>query len=798
MLTQFSDIESLMQAVEADKEKVSSASSTPNRYPIRFVLFDNFRDCYEFISRQTSNSLFFQSIDFWMNPDYPDSFVTYSELATKIYEYAKDCPSDTVITPFSELARFYNNKTSNEFDSLISTIKGAESSQINYEDHRRVYIPIVGMYFKMSKYTNEQECIMWYLKSPDRQLNYNLILTDGTTYNVKGLESVAMIVHTVKEWIQIWKEQDIKRNIIITSRSIYANSEYGQPDNAFDYTPCTNVYEFLTQGLGLSLNMVEYKPEDEQFWKRLAADIDVRNFNFNEFINQKYGIYDLADHKIFSETWFKSHDTYSRWLLGAYYTNKFCDKGYICRALKNCSSYTNAEFVQNMLLTIFDLENQEEYLDERNEGLRQAQSQNIVLPDNIQEELEKKIREIHQSLGTKTALRYITATTDAEKRLIIEWIKDGTITPSEISGVYPDLYIYMRPTFGTQEPDKLWCLSYIDEYKKAKLANDYTSAVENAILTKNADEVTFNSWYNSFKTVRNILNGRKDIGVYFWIDGLGMEWVPFISEIIKERNDEGYFLNEVLIARALLPTATEVNKVDLQKLSGGFLPKNGDLDSDSHKKRPYPSYIIEDMKKIREAIGKILDENPGKKIAIISDHGISYMPQLRPGLNLSGIIGDHSGRFATWNSGMAFSDEKYKILDDKRTICALRHESLTSKVDATCGCHGGCTPEEVLVPIFIISDCQNNIGHQHQQKTLELSASNPVMRFKITGISSAETPYILYNGQRYDMHPEGGDIWSSSPLVIASNVTKGKIVIEDYPHDFKIKLNLGIEEDDLF
>lgn len=798
MLKQFSDIESLMQAVEADKEIIGPDAFVANRYPIRFVLFDNFRDCYEFISRQTSNSLFFQSIDFWMHPEFPDSFVTYSELATKIFDYAEDCGADTVITPFSELARFYNNKTSNEFDSLISTIKGAQSSSKNYDEHRRVYIPIVGMYNKMAKYTDDQECRIWYMKNPDRQLNYNLVLTDSTTYNVKGLNSEATIVHSVKEWIQIWKEQDIKPSIICTSRAIFANKEYGQPDNAFDYTPCNNVYEFLTKGLGLTLTLMDFKPEDELFWKRLASEIDVRYFDFNAFINQKFGIYGLADHKVFCETWFKSHDVYSRWLLGAYYTNKFCDQGYICRTLKNCSTYTNAEFVQNLLLTIFDMDNQTEYLDERNEGLRQAQSQNIVLPDNVQEELEKKLRETERNLGTKSALKYISATTDIEKRLIIEWLAAGTVIPSEVSGIYPDLYAYMRPTFGIQESDKLWALSYIDEYKKSKLANVYSDAVKTFIFTKNANEVTFNSWYNSFKTVRNILNNRKDIGVYFWIDGLGMEWVSFIDEIIKERNDEGYFLNEVLIARALLPTATEINKIDLQKLSGGFLPKNGDLDSDSHKKRPYPSYIIEDMKKIREAIGKILDENPGKKIAIISDHGISYMPQLRPGLNLSGITGDHSGRFATWNSGMAVSDEKYKILDDKRTICALRHESLTSKVDATCGCHGGCTPEEVLVPIFIISDFRGNTGHQLSQKTFELSASNPVLRFKITGISSAETPYILYNGQRYDMHPEGGDIWSSSPLVIASNVTNGKIVIEDYPHDFNVKLNLGIEEDDLF
>ena len=135
--------------------------------------------------------------------------VTYSTLAEKIFNYARECAFDTVITPFSELARFYNNKTSNEFDSLIATIKGVENSKQNYIEHRRVYIPIVGLHGKMSKFANDPQCMMWYLKTPDHQLNYNLVLTNNTTYNVKGLDKKATLVHNAMEWLQIWKEQDL-------------------------------------------------------------------------------------------------------------------------------------------------------------------------------------------------------------------------------------------------------------------------------------------------------------------------------------------------------------------------------------------------------------------------------------------------------------------------------------------------------------------------------------------------------------------------------------------------------------
>ncbi len=798
MLKNFTDIESLMAVVEQDKNASGSASFVANRYPVRFVLFDNFRDCYEFVSRQTSNSLFFQSIDLWLNPQYPDSIVTYSELYEQIREYIRSKTINSVITPFSELARFYNNKTSHEFHGLIATIKAIESSQEGFEAKQRVYIPIVGLYGKMSKFANDSQSTIWYLKSSDHQLNYNLILTDGTTFGVQNLEKNFTVVHNVTEWLNVWKRTEISQRIICTSRSIFANAEYAQPDNAFDYTPCNNAYEFLTKGLGLHLDMVEYRKEDEPYWKRLASEIDIADFDFVKFFNSKFGIYDLSDYTVFFKTWFNAKDAYSKWLLGAYYTYKFCDKGYICRTLKNCSNYSDPEFTRQLLLTVFDLEGQEDYLEERNYGLGRAALQNISLPENVQEELSNKLLKTEEALGCRSAVKYLTSSSDAEKRIVIKWIAEGKIMANDIFSIYPDLYAYLKPTFGTQEPAKRWCLDYIDSYKEAKVLNQYTDAVSLCILNKNADEVSFNTWFNDFQTVQTIMCSREDIDTYFWIDGLGLEWVPFIGHIVKERNCDGYYLNDVIIARASLPTITDINKADLQRLPGGTLPKYGDLDSESHKIRQYPSYIISDLKELRKCINKILDENQGKKIAIISDHGISYMPQLRPGLNLSGITGEHSGRYATWNSGTAVSDSKYKILDDKRTICALRHESLTSKVKEGSGCHGGCTPEEVLVPIIIISDWAQNSSCQVSLKSFELSASNPVMKFTISGLSNVDMPYLVYNGQRYKMFMVTANQWQSEPLSLVADVLNMTLLAGGAQYDFKVKINLGVEENDLF
>lgn len=796
MFQTFDNMEALMQAVEKDKNATGANAFTANRYPIRFVLFDNFRDCYEFVSRQAN--VFFQSIDLWLNTEFPDVIVTHSDLATKIRDYARDCSFDSVIAPFSELARFYNNKTSNEFNSLISTIKSVESSQKNYDDHRRVYIPIVGLYGKMSKFNEDSQSTIWYLKSADHQLNYHLILTDGTTYGIKNLESKYTVVRTVTEWINVWRDGDVTQTIICTSRSIFANAEYAQPDNAFDYTTCNNVYDFLVKGLGLPLDIIEYEEVEDVFWRKLATEIDINNFNLTAFFNSRFGIHELAHFDVFYKIWFGEKDSYSRWLLSAYYTHRFCNKGYICSVLRECNNYSNPEFVQHLLLTIFDEGHSVDELEERNAGLKAAVQQNITVPDNVQELLLQKINDVEEKMGAKYAFQYLTLATEAEKTEIIKWFAAGKVDADDVRKVYPDLYNYMKPTFGTRDAAQIWCLSYIDQYKKAKLANIYTPEVESVILEKNANEVTFNSWYNTFKTVRTNFNMRTDIQVYFWIDGLGLEWVPFVTEILRERNQDNYFLNEVYIARATLPTVTDINKIELQKLAGGTLDKYGDLDGDSHKVRPYPSYIIDDMAKVREVINRILDENPGKKIAIVSDHGISYMSQLRPGLNHPGIKGHHGGRYATWNSGKVVSDEKYKILEDQNTICALRHESLTSKIDNGSGCHGGCTPEEVLVPVFIISDYEEHSCTQIAQKSLEVSASNPVMRFEIKGLSNKDVPYLIYNGKHYALHLESKEIYVSDHIDLAAGVELVEVMVEGMSHPFHFKAKLGTEENDLF
>lgn len=797
MYRAFQNIEELITAVNADKEIEGAGAYSANRFPVRFVLFDNFRDCYEFVSRMAEHAHVVR-INKWMEKDYPDVMITYSKLSTLITDLLDQVPlNDLVIAPFSELARFYDNKNHIEFDTLISSIKICENSKGAYEINRRVYIPIVGLAGKMSKFYEDSQSFIWYLKSDNQQLNYRLILTNGTDYGVKGVRGKHSVVENVYEWLEAWNNQELTKTIVSTSPSIYANAEYAQPDNAFTFCPCENVYDYLTDGFGLDLKFIAYKPEDEKHWERLAKEIDIDSFKFEQFFNSRFDIHELANHEVFVKTWFNFHEQYDRWLLSAYYVYKFCNKGYICQALQTVHGYTNVDFVEALVLSIFNLNEREQYLEERHTALSMAEEQGIVISKEAQESLMLKLQIIADEQGYVTALKYVTSATTAEKSLLIEWLGSGKIGAEDVKNVYPELRAYMQP-FDSLTEEEEWVGEYMASYRKAKIANKYTDMAKKQIAELNASEAAFYGWYQNFKTTRTLLDGRDDIEVYFWIDGLGVDWIPFVKYIIGKRRHENYFLNEVMIGKALLPTTTSTNKGDLQKIVNEQLPKTGDIDEVAHQCRPYPQYIINDIKMVADAINEILTKNPGRKIAIVSDHGISFLPQLCEGLNLAGFLSDHGGRLAIKKSGTATGDEKYVVLPDGKTVCALRHESLCAKIAKGSGCHGGCTPEEVLVPVFIVSNQPSSRSWTAALKTMEVSTANPYVIFAIKGLKVAQKPYILYNGKRYALNKNIGYEYQSENLLIDLQVQTITLQIGTDKQIFNISIKAGFEEDDLF
>ena len=176
------------------------------------------------------------------------------------------------------------------------------------------------------------------------------------------------------------------------------------------------------------------------------------------------------------------------------------------------------------------------------------------------------------------------------------------------------------------------------------------------------------------------------------------------------------------------------------------------------------------------------------------------MSQFESGIKLSGIQSNHEGRLGQITAGTFGKDNKYVILEDGVTVCSLTHQSLTDKIDLGHGAHGGCTPEEVLVPIIIVSSQKNANTYSVKIENDEIDGTNPVLRFVIKGLNSIDVPTLEYNGVSYQLSNLGGDIYESERITLIDTATKVTVRVNGNIYDtFSIKVSTGASEDeDLF
>ncbi len=803
MYKEFFSMEELYREIETDKNWTGAESSLRNRYPIRFVLFESFSDFGDFVQACQDHNVYVQSIEKWMKDGQDDTFITYSQLATLFESYIKSLPAnDFVIAPFSEITRFYDNEHYTEFDSLLKTIRLIQSPEEAQRGHQRIYVPLIGMQNKVSKFKSDPNIHIWEFRSGSEHTNYRLILTPGTTYGVKGIENEYTVCKDLRQWIALWKNvgAKIKPQIICTSKSMFANAGNAQPDNAFEYTVCDNAFDFLRKGIGIDFGNIVVGEEDLPYWEVFASQIDVTDFNFDGFVNQKFNASNLNDENTFVQTWFEYKDNFSRWLLKTYFVWKTGNNNYLAKVLENCRTQSTSDLFSLLATQIFDEPLNEARLKQRLVMLREAKRQNVQITALAEQKVKAKLKAMatDPERGYYYAMKYMSPLTNSEQCLMIEWVGKGVVDRESIKSLFPSLYAYLTKPNMQVEDNNAWINDYFREYCISKIANRPSNSLIDNLKEHNSSQVGFEAWRDGFKTVKTILHNRQDIDVYYWIDGLGVDWIPFVTSVIEKHKVDGVYLNEIYVGTAELPTITSVNKVKLGELANNKLEKIGDIDEFAHRQKSYPSYIIDEFCILENAISKVLSQYNGKKIAFVSDHGLSYMPQYGVGLNLAGIEANHAGRCATWVNGTAPTDSNYVVVENGHLLCALNHNSLSAKTPVGQGAHGGVTPEEVLVPVIIVSSQKNASVYSAKLQTSELVATNPVVRYAIKGVSSIDVPCVNYNGVDYALHKIKGDIYESERLNLVNTSTRIELKIGEFKQTDNLSINTGVQENDIF
>lgn len=795
----------LLEYAKEDKCSEGAGSTQLNRYPIRFILFENFVEFREFIdsiSNAFDQKIYTISVHKWLDANYPDTLITSSQLARSIVDFVKTTPpNDLVIAPFSEMARFYQNDTTKEFDSLIYTIRITEPKREAQQQHLRIYIPVIGMQGKMGNFDNDPNIHIWELRSESQMNNYLLTMTPGTTFGVKGLDQKYSICTTLKEWLQLWeKPETIRKTIICSSQSLYDNACYAQPDNSFSYLVCHNVYEFLVKGLKIDFSRIQYKVEDEPYWKRLAQNIDITDFNFEDFINEHFGVFAVNGCEDFINAWLNCDDQFDKWLLSVYYQMKFGQSSYLARVLQNLDTLSSVDLYSHIAIDIFDENHVESSIAERRAIIEVLSKRQVKVTEQAEQKLKRELQNIAHDpqKGYENAIKLLSPLTRSEKVLALSWYGNGNMNLEQVKSVYPQLYDYLHPYRLISPLD--WLDDYFSEYRASKIRNCITDSVNEIINLHNGNSTKFHNWYDDVKTTKTILSGREDIEVIYWIDGLGLDWMPYIYSAIERHNHEGIFLNEVFVCSSELPTVTAKNKLLIQQVAGERLrPKIGNIDEFAHNSKSYPNYIIDEFEIVDRAIDEIMKNFDGKKVAIVSDHGITYLSQLCQGLNIGGIESDHNGRVAFGQDEAPKPNDNYIVLDDGKTVCALSHCSLCTKVGKGLGAHGGATPEEVLVPLIILSNQKNASNFAVEILCDVLNSNNPIANFQIKGLNAINVPYIEYNGITYNLKKTSGDTFASERLNLVDTCKTIIVKIgKDYRKQFSIDVNTGVEEEDLF
>lgn len=795
MFKALDDFEALMRVVADDRVPVGAAASAADRYPIRFVLVDDFPQCAKFtFEMQSRFNVVVCDAARWRDADFPDSMLTHNALARKVEEVVGG-GGDCVIVPFSELVRFFRNGRGGEFEAVLRTVKGFEASPSAQKRHQRVYVPLVGLAGRMGDFADDNQATIWRLRgggSPSR-----LIIADGSSFGVKGLEERFEIVGDVRGWLSLWarREPVPDRDIVCTSRSIFANAGNADPDNAFSFRVCHGAYEFLVNGLGLDLGSARQCAGEDEYWEWLAGRIDVRDFSLAQFVNAHFNVRDCRDTDTFFGLWLSRRDVRERWLLAKYYKSNAPDDDFIGGLLGSLDVLTGNKLVEAVAASVPC--RGDRCLEARRRCLEMAAEEGVRLGNAAEGRLLDRLEALAANSGGANAAKYFTGISDGEFHLAIRWVGRGVLTLRQIETFYPDLCRYMSALSAQGMPD--WAAGYFDAYREAKLRNEYTEAVGEKLSQVNGSESAFRAWHGDLKTTRTLLCGREDVEVFYWVDGLGVDWIPFVRSVVEERRDAGLCLREILVAAASLPTTTLVNKPDLLALGGEDLEKSGDLDSLAHSPaNKWPAVIADEIRQVRQIVEGVLDRFSGKTMAIVSDHGLTWLAQMRGGLNLSGAVADHHGRAATRSSGGWTPDDNYVVVDDGATACALRHESLCGKVPSGQGAHGGCTPEEVMVPVFIISSSSAAAPWVAELLTPDVSGASPHLRFSIRGVRRGASLSAEYGGRQYSLRGGEGDVFSCGPLVVNPAVDVVRIVVDGVRQEFKVRISSGATEDNLF
>jgi len=673
--------------------KVSSERQIPGRFPSRLIFVQNFSDYIHLINELKLICDYVIDLSEFTKGDFLPRFKDLKN------ELTKHMGKQIILQSFGEYLRICVKR---ERDKLTSFFPAFWEEQQAENLTTKYIIPIFGgrEIFDLILPIQDvrQENFIWEVYDSLPGSEYGL-----TIYSPDFVNVVTVDAENFHDWLKKWTLlfSDKTRNNFSLRTKLYHYAEEATYNgirlNIID-DPFTYVTSLIVDG-----ERLKKQYGNEEFWKYIAQNVK-KGLKFAETIKYIFNIghsFDpigiLARFNELSEVeqnllflWYKLYESDDYYSFAINKASKISEIPYLIRDAIFDSQNINTTFIQ-----------------QRTAALRVL---NVPYDDEYFSKLDKLF-------NPETRLKLLTYQTIAERsyaiKTVSELLKNGTdiVSIAElVKDYYPNLAEYLNPKMTTKITIREDIVQYFNWYRQSKIINRPNSDIPCLI-----DFDKINS--------RNKIIQQNDTGDsrFFWVDGLGVEWVPILSKKLERINSD--FNIKIDIAKAILPTETEYNHQWIQNDQKwdrlDKLSHNGMIDDNDYFLCIARQFEI--MDEIVAHIEELMKQN--NRLIITSDHGSSRLAALcfhkienfaiEPPEN---SIVRSFGRFVELkdNGYVSITPSMEKVeLDGKKFIVMKTYEHFKQSGNAAGGntdknavageIHGGMTPEEYLVPVIFVS-----------------------------------------------------------------------------------------------
>ena len=667
-------------------DKVIAERQTPGRFPTRLVFIRNFSDYSLLVDELRKVCDVTLNLASFAHGDILPDFSAVKQ------ELSKNANKRILLLSFGEYLRLCARRETNKETAILPEIWATMQSE---SATTKYIIPLFGgreLFDQAVPIVDErQEDFLWDLESSSDPLEYTI-----SVYAPAFVTAVKTDACNFQEWLEKWDTLFSGRGrqtFSLTSKLIkYTNPMVGNISVIIVDEPFMYVASLVSDGKKLKREW-----GDLQFWAGVAKHVK-QGEEFSATIKTVLNIGAHFD-PIATLARFDHLSSTERSLLWVWYRLYPADDYYSFAIGKA----THPDEIPTKLRdAIFEFpKTTNEKFAERARALK-------ILPVQYGREYFSKLDKI---LPIEMRLSYLSYRTLEERAYAIKTVSSLLRTGADVHAIaeqlrrdYSDFAEYLLPS--NDENDEVAC--YFKWYRQSKIMNRPPEDWPNYID------------FDSLDSRNKILQQYGD-ALTFWVDGLGVEWLPLLVKKIKQL--EIVATVDSNIGCSIIPSETEQNR----KWKGDD-EKWDRLDKLSHNGIPDDKNYFLCVARQIEIMGEVVERtsellNHHDHVIITGDHGSSRLAALMFHVSDNFAISPPKnsivrsfGRFCELNGSVdvpVTSSMEQTVWNDKKYIVMKTYEHFKQSGNAAGGnsedkamageIHGGMTPEEYLVPVILVT-----------------------------------------------------------------------------------------------